>query len=316
MPGPMRVLITGGSRGQLRHELLRTVPDGVTVCGATPGTDERLDITDRAAVEAAVARHAPHVILNAAAYTAVDRAESEPAAARAVNVDGVRHLAEAAARANARLVHVSTDFVFGTGDGSPFVETASTAPLSVYGQTKLDGERVLAETLGARGCTVRTAWVYSAHGANFVRTMLRLMNEREEIGVIADQIGSPTWARSLAVALWRVAELGDDTDFAPEAAADTMGGADEGARRAGLLHWSGAGVASWYDLAVAVLEEGGALGLVGARPRVLPLTTAQYPTPAARPASSVLETSRTRTLLGLPAVHWREELRAMLGELS
>ena len=304
-PERVRVLITGGASGQLRGELLRGVPPGVTLCepdGANGA--ERLDVTDAAAVHERVARLAPDVIVNAAAYTAVDRAECEPAAAEAVNVDGVRHLAEAAAVGDAQLVHVSTDFVFG-GAAAPdggvvFAEDAPTAPLSVYGRTKRDGERVLAATLGERGCTVRTAWVYSSGGANFVRTMLRLFGERDEIGVVADQIGSPTWARGLAAALWRVAIL-------PRERFAACGG---------TLHWTGAGVASWYDLAVATLEEGRALGLVSGRPRIVPLTTAEYPTPARRPAASVLATARTRALLGLPPVHWREELRAMLGEIA
>ena len=288
----MRVLITGGPRGQLRRELVRTAPDEAVLVGAD---EERLDITDAAAVAASVERLAPDIILNAAAYTAVDRAESEPELARAVNVEGVRHLAEAALESGARLVHVSTDFVFGGGASGtpPYAEDAPTDPLGVYGETKRDGERVLAGLLPESGCTVRTAWVHSSHGANFVKTMLRLMDEREEIGVVADQIGSPTWARPLAEALWRAA--------AREAS--------------GTLHWTGAGAASWYDLAVAVLEEGRALGLVTGRPRIVPLRTEQYPTPARRPASSLLETSRTRELLGLPPTHWREELRAMLGEL-
>jgi len=315
----VRVLITGGVSGQLRHELLRAAPAEALLVGpAADGESARLDVTDAAAVAECVARYAPELILNAAAYTHVDRAESEPAAARAVNVDGVRHLAEAALEANARLVHVSTDFVFGgsatgralarSGGPSgehrsgvegwdvapPFTEDAPTAPLGVYGESKRDGERVLAAVLPESGCLVRTSWVYGAHGANFVRTMLRLMGERDEIGVVADQIGTPTSARSLARALWRAAEL----------------------ELGGTLHWSDAGVASWYDLAVAVLEEARALGLLTARPRIVPLRTDQYPTPAARPAVSVLETSRSRERLGLPAVHWREELRLVLGELA
>ena len=300
----MRVLITGGASGQLRHELVRTAPIDVTLVG-TAGTDggTRLDVTDARAVAERVERLAPDVVINAAAYTAVDRAESEPDAARALNVDAVRHLAESALDVGARLVHVSTDFVFGGGaanaDGTdagapPFAEDAPTSPLGVYGRTKRDGEQVVRAVLPESGTIVRTSWVYSAHGGNFVKTMLLLMNQRDEIGVVADQIGSPTWARSLAEALWRTVEVG----------------------ATGTLHWSGAGVASWYDLAVAVLEEGRSLGLVAGSPRVSPLRTEQYPTPAPRAASSVLETSRTRERLDLPAVHWREDLRAMLGELA
>jgi len=289
----MRVLITGGDSGQLRYELRRTVPADAILLGEE---ESRLDVTDAPAVADRIARLEPQVILNAAAYTAVDRAESEPDLARAVNVEGVRHLARAALEGGARLVHVSTDFVFG-GPASgppPYAEGAPTDPLGVYGTTKRDGERVLAGLLPESGCTVRTSWVHSAHGGNFVRTMLRLMNERTEIGVVADQIGSPTWAHSLARAVWRAAEV----------------------EATGTLHWSDAGVASWYDLAVATLEEGRTLGLVRGEPRVVPLRTDQYPLPATRPAASLLETSRTRELLGLPAIHWREQLRTMLGELT
>ena len=286
----MRVFITGSERGQLHWELLRTKPSTVTLL-ELPG---RLDITDRARVLAAIKELSPDVIINAAAYTAVDQAESNIETAEAVNTHAVETLSMAAANENAHLIHVSTDFVFGKGDGSPFAENARVDPVSVYGKTKLAGERILASKLPDSSLVVRTAWVYSSHGSNFVKTMLRLMKERGEVGVIADQIGSPTWANALARALWSAAEQ----------------------RAVGVMHWTGAGAASWYDFAVAIAEEAHQLGLLDENVTINPLTAEQYPTPAARPHYSVLELTRTWNQLGIKAVHWREDLRTMLKELT
>jgi len=286
----MRVFITGSDSGQLHWELLRTKPSTVTLLQLP----ERLDITDRVKVLDAITKLSPDVIINAAAYTAVDKAESDVEAAEAVNTHAVETLGIAAAKVKAHLIHVSTDFVFGTGDGSPFTEDAGVDPVSVYGKTKLAGEKILTDVLPDSSLVIRTAWVYSSHGANFVKTMLRLMKERGEVGVIADQIGSPTWAKALAMAIWSAAEQ----------------------RAVGIMHWTGAGAASWYDFAVAIAEEGYELGLLDANVIVNPLTTEQYPTPAARPHYSVLELTRTWNQLGIKAAHWRDDLRTMLKELT
>lgn len=286
----MRVFITGSDSGQLHWELLRTRPSTVTLLDLP----ERLDITDRSRVLTAINELSPDVIINAAAYTAVDKAQSDEESAHALNAHAVESLGMAAAQAKAHLVHVSTDFVFGKGDGSPFTENARVDPVSVYGKTKLAGEKVLLQTLPDSSVVVRTAWVYSSHGNNFVKTMLRLMRERGEVGVIADQIGSPTWANALARAIW-VAAIQKTT---------------------GIIHWTGAGAASWYDFAVAIAEESQALDLLPADITINPLTTEQYPTPAARPHYSVLELTRTWNQLGINAVHWREDLRTMLKELT
>ena len=286
----MRAFITGSSRGQLHWELQRTVPQGIELLSLP----ERLDIGNDEAVKQALFELKPDVVINAAAYTAVDKAESEPEQAAAINTAAVQSLGHACQAIGANLVHVSTDFVFGKGDGSPFVENADVAPVSVYGQTKLAGERWLAEHMSDNSAVVRTAWVYSSNGNNFVKTMLRLMNDRGEVGVIADQVGSPTWANSLARALWQVALT----------------------RSTGMMHWTGAGVASWYDFAVAIYEEARALGLVTRDVVVNPLTTEQYPTPAARPHYSVLELPNTWQRLDLVADHWRQDLRTMLKELK
>ena len=289
---PLRVGVTGSPRGQLHRALLDAVPDGIEACPLEGADGHRLDVTDRDAVLRAVERMRPDAVVNAAAWTAVDLAEAEPERARAVNAAGPAHLAEAARACGAHLVHVSTDFVFGRGDGRPFAEDAPTAPLGVYGLTKREGE--LAVLDGAPGAAVvRTAWMHSAGGENFVATMLRLLAEREELGVVADQVGAPTRTASLAAALWRAVER----------------------RVPGTLHWTGAGVASWYDFAVAIAEEGAARGLVPAGRRVRPIPASAYPTPAARPPFGVLSLVRTSRELGLTPEHWRDGLRLTLDEV-
>jgi len=286
----MQVLLTGSDRGQLFWELQRTKPEIVSFC--TPGT--RLDITDSDAVDQFVKDTKPDIIINAAAYTAVDAAEADKDAAFAINDTAVGYLATAARDSGAHLIHVSTDFIFGETRPTPIKPDAETDPVSVYGMSKLAGERRLFSILPDNSLIFRTAWVYSSHGNNFVKTMLKLMKERSEVGVIADQIGAPTWAHSLAKSIWRGAEI----------------------HATGILHWTDAGVASWYDFAQAIMEEGMALGLLESSVTVRPLRTDQYPTPAARPKYSVLELSGTWKTLDLQAAHWRVELRNMMRELT
>ena len=245
------------------------------------------------AVDAALAEHKPDVLINASAYTAVDKAETDADAAFAVNRDGVSNLARAVAANNARLIHVSTDFVFDGSNSSPYETDAPTAPLGVYGESKLAGEQQVQEILGEAGLIIRTSWVYSSFGNNFVKTMLRLMNERDELGVIADQTGTPTWARGLAEAIWLAAEK----------------------QISGIHHWTDAGVISWYDFAQAIFEEGRASGKITKETTVRPLRTEQYPTPARRPAYSVLDKSKTWDALGQTSDHWRVSLRKMMQEL-
>ena len=286
----MRVFITGSNSGQLHWELLRTCPEHVDIVGVKP----RLDLYDLNAIDATVNELQPDAIINAAAYTAVDKAESESDKAHALNHLAVKQLGLAAGRVNCPLLHVSTDFVFGQGDGSPFAVQAEGEPVSVYGKSKLAGERSLREVLPQQALVIRTAWVYSSHGNNFVKTMLRLMKERGEVGVIADQVGSPTWGYTLAQAMWRALDV----------------------KATGQLHWTGAGVASWYDFAVAIAEEATALGLLNNPVKVNPLTTEQYPTPAQRPHYSVLQLHDTWNTLDMKPPQWRSELRMMLKELT
>jgi dTDP-4-dehydrorhamnose reductase len=286
-----RALITGAA-GQVGLALQGKVPSGWTVIPC--GMDE-LDVTRSDQVQAVLRRARPTVVIHTAAYTAVDAAESDAARAEAVNARGTAHVADAARDIGARLLHVSTDFVFDGAQGRPYAPDDPPHPLGVYGRTKLAAEREAIRALGDRAVIVRTAWVYSRHGQNFVRTMLRLMQERDEVGVVADQVGTPTWADSLADALWAAAGR------------DAPGG---------VLHWTDAGVASWYDFAVAIQEEALAAGLLPRSVPIRPLRTGEYPAPAPRPPYSVLDKSATWALLGHTPPHWRVNLRRMLQELA
>lgn len=270
--------------------LLETMPGNIAAIACTHAD---LDISVGEAVRDCVGRHRPAVIINAAAYTAVDKAESEPDAAQRINAEGPGHLAAAARQCGARLVQISTDFVFDGAASVPYRPDSATNPLSVYGRSKRDGERAVMEALAEQSTIVRTAWVYAAVGANFVRTMLRIMRANGAVRVVADQVGTPTSARSLAETLWRIAGT-------PEIR--------------GIHHWTDAGVASWYDFAVAIAEEGAALGLLPPEITVTPITTADYPTPARRPAYGVLD-KRSLASYGLSPIHWRQRLRAVLQEI-
>lgn len=292
----MNILIIGKT-GQLAHVLLATAPASMRIsCVGRPA----LDITDQAAVSACVERHNPDAIINASAYTAVDQAESDREQAYAVNADGVKYLALAAKAVGARLLHVSTDFVFGhssavTNDGiAPILPSAAPSPLSVYGASKLAGEQHLQALLPERSVVVRTAWVYSAYGANFVKTMLRLMATKPRLSVIADQIGTPTSAKGLAQWLWCVVQ---------------------NPAIAGVYHWTDAGVASWYDFAVVIQQLALQKGLLCAAIPISPIPTSGYPTPATRPSYSVLDKTTAEQATGLTAVHWQQQLSNMLDDL-
>jgi dTDP-4-dehydrorhamnose reductase len=282
----VRALIVGG-KGQLGRGLAATAPAGVEIVAHDIDT---LDITNRDAVDALVDNLKPDIVLNAAAYTTVDKAESDEAAAHAVNATAVGLLADATRTVGARFVHVSTDFVFDGTAGVPYAPDAQPKPLSVYGRTKLAGELLA----GDRALIVRTAWVYAPTGNNFVRTMLRLMSERPEVRVVADQIGTPTYAPGLAAALWTLAGRGVT----------------------GVHHYTDAGAASWYDFAVAIQEEALASGLLTTAVPIIPIATADYPTPARRPFYSVLDKASTFAALGGPTPHWRTNLRTMLNEIK
>lgn len=282
-----RVLITGAG-GQVGLELQATAPAGWVVAACT---SDQLDVTQADAVRAAMTAFRPSVVIHAAAYTAVDAAEANAERARAVNADGTAHVAAAALDVGARLLHLSTDFVFDGAQGRPYAPGDEPRPLGVYGRTKLEGERAALRILDRQALIVRTAWVYSRHRQNFVLTMLRLMAERSEVGVVADQVGTPTWARSLAETLWVAAARAD---------------------LSGVVHWTDAGVASWYDFAVAIQEEALAAGLLRRAVPVRPLRTEEFSSSATRPTFGVLEKGGSWAALGRTPPHWRVNLRHML----
>lgn len=286
----MKVFVVG-SGGQLGRTLLETVPAAVDAAGADL---PELDIAELSALKARVAAERPEFVVNAAAYTAVDKAESEPEIAERVNVEGARHVAQAARETGARVIHLSTDFVFDGAKGAPYTPADTPAPLGVYGRTKLDGETAVHEASDGDAIILRTAWLYSRFGHNFVGTMLRLMAEREELSVVADQRGTPTWAGSLAAVIWAAVDR------------DLPGG---------IYHWTDGGEATWFGFAEAIYREGRRVGLLQKDVAVRPITAAEYPTPARRPAYSVLDCSATVAALGVEQRPWTERLHQMLAEM-
>jgi dTDP-4-dehydrorhamnose reductase len=285
----MRVLVLGAG-GQVAR----------AVAGVMSGQHElfvrthaEVDIADAESLDRALAEAKADWIVNGAAYTAVDLAEDERGRAAAINDTAVGAVAAAAARARARLLHLSTDFVFDGASNRAYLPHDPPNPLSVYGATKLAGEKRALDG-GCAAIVLRTAWVYAAAGKNFALTMLRLMREREQVRVVADQIGTPTWATGVACAIRDLLEA-----QAP----------------AGVYHWTDLGVASWYDFAVAIQDEALERGLLKRAVAIVPIATSEYPTRARRPAFSVLDTKATRDVVAAPALHWRHNLRMMLDEL-
>ena len=286
----MKVLITGGN-GQIGWELRRTAP---RECHVLSLSHQDLDITNAEAVMSVINAAQPDVIINSAAYTAVDKAEQERELAYAVNANGAANIARGATAIGARLIHISTDFVFDGKKSSPYLPDDKPNPLSVYGASKWEGEKLVSEVCDGQVLVMRTAWVYSSRGSNFVHTILRLLRERTELRVVSDQVGTPTWAKGLAQAIWKSIEI----------------------EISGMHHWTDAGVASWYDFAMAIQEEALAVDILDRAIPLFPIRTEDYPTPAHRPAYSVLEKSITWSALDNIAYHWREGLRNMLQELK
>ncbi|MDG2047627.1 MAG: dTDP-4-dehydrorhamnose reductase [Halioglobus sp.] len=281
-----KVLVVGAG-GQLGQELQRTSGPAIE---CLPRTRTQLDITDRTAVAQCFASVEPHLVINGAAYTAVDKAESDADAAQCGNVVGPLALAQACAQQGVKLIHLSTDFVFDGRASQPYKPDAPTSPLGEYGRSKRAGELAVQSAL-PQAVILRTGWVYSSYGSNFVKTMLRLMQEKDDLAVVADQIGTPTWAQGLAEAVWGFAAR---------------------PQLSGIYHWSDVGVCSWYDFAVAVCEEALALGLLVRPVNIRPILATEYPTPAPRPAYSVLDKTSSWRDLAVAGVHWRQQLRAML----
>lgn len=276
-----------GSNGQVGKELEKIL-QGDIIAVARP----TVDLTQVDTLRKVIRENQPQIIINAAAYTAVDRAESEPELASTINATAPLILAEEARKLEAKLIHISTDYVFDGNNSRPYNENDVTNPLSVYGKTKLAGEEAIRHTCPDH-FILRTAWVYGDGKSNFVKTMLRLGGERETIRVVADQIGSPTWAKDIA----RV--IVDIIRFCPES---------------GIYHYTNSGVASWYDFAVTIFEEAEQLGYKLKVQQIVPITTSEYPTPALRPSYSVLCCGKIYPVLTTHPPHWRRSLRQMLLE--
>ena len=296
-----RILVTGRG-GQIAEELRRTLhPLGrLSVTGRA-----ELDLADADKLRSGLRELSPDVIVNAAAYTAVDKAESEPELAMAVNAEAPGVLAEEAKRCGALLVHYSTEYVFDGGASQPYREDDPTGPLNVYGRSKLAGEEAIRAS-GADYLILRTSWVYGLRGRNFLRTMIRLAKEREELRVVDDQVGAPTWSRAIAevttVLLAQISLPGRD-------------GVAAGLRRCddvvGTYHLTAGGRTSWHGFTAAILEDGESL-IDGQPPRLLPIASSDYSTAAQRPANSVLSNEKLQNVFGIHQLDWREALRLCL----
>jgi dTDP-4-dehydrorhamnose reductase len=285
----MKVVIIGKS-GQLANELIAELPEGVEPLSL--GRND-VDITSYSELSAIVQQFKPNIIINASAYTAVDKAESDIDAAYALNETAIKIMAKIAKENNCRFLHVSTDFVFDGESNLAYDVSSRPSPISVYGASKLAGELAITKTYPENSAIVRTSWVYSTFGNNFVKTMLRLMADKDQLGVVGDQIGCPTNAKGLAQFIWLLA--GQD-DLSP------------------IYHWSDAGVASWYDFAVAIQDLGFRHGLLDKKIAISAIASSAYPTPAKRPKFSLLNSSGSH--LTCKQVYWREHLEACIISLS
>nr|WP_250565270.1 dTDP-4-dehydrorhamnose reductase [Adonisia turfae] len=287
----MKILLLG-CEGQVGQELKLTLPS----LGAVIAWNRtNLDLTNLESIVPAVVNQQPDVIVNAAAYTAVDKAESEPDLAHRINAAAPEKLAQAAVACGASLVHISTDYVFDGQQNRPYQPDTETNPLGVYGHSKRDGELAV-QAITAQSVIFRTAWVYGAKGkGNFVKTMLRLGAERDELGVVYDQVGTPTWAYDIAQAIATLIPHLQKNNF-------------------GVYHYTNSGAVSWYDFAVAIFEEARTLGYPIQLSHVQPITSEQYPTPSQRPAYSVLAGEKIAKVINQTAPHWRTSLRKMLKE--
>ena len=275
----MKILITGAN-GQLGNELRELLEEKIP--GQTIYTDrEELDLTDAKAVETFVVNNDITHIVNCAAYTAVDKAEDQKRECALINTDAVKNLALAADASGAKIIHISTDYVFDGTNHRPYRESDKVNPISQYGTTKRKGETALL-ALAPESIIIRTAWLYSSHGNNFVKTMLRLADSQKEVRVVSDQIGTPTYARDLACAILKVLQSHQWV--------------------AGIYHFTDEGAASWYDFAHVIFR------IAGKKVKLVPIPTEDFPTPASRPAYSILDRSRIKATYGVEIPHWEESL--------
>lgn len=283
----LKVALTGAN-GQLGYQLAKKLANKVTLLALDRAA---LDIANNTQVEQTLLAFAPDVIINAAAYTAVDKAEQEPELAKAINETGPENLAKVATKLDAVLIHVSTDYVFDGKSDKPYVETDATNPQSVYGQTKLNGEQAVVKYC-AKHLILRTAWVFAEHGNNFVKTMLRLAQSRPELGVVADQMGGPTYAGDIAEAIISIlSQLSTENE-----------------RRYGVYHYSGAPYVSWHQFACSIFQQAVQQQFIAQAPKVNAITTAQYPTPAKRPAFSMLNCRKIEQRFSVMPSNWQAAL--------
>jgi dTDP-4-dehydrorhamnose reductase len=294
MTNTIKVMLTGKD-GQLGKALVENIPADIKVI--VLGRQE-LDLSNKEACHNAVLEHRPDWVLNAGAYTAVDRAESEPDLAMAVNAVAPEAFAQALGEVGGHLLQVSTDFVFNGSQAHPYHPDQPVDPISVYGATKAKGERLVQRSLPSTNyCILRTSWVYGPVGNNFCLTMLRLHRlksaQNETLNVVADQIGCPTSTLSLANACWSVVNH----------------------RTAGIHHFCDAGATSWYDFAIAIGDAGVEAGIIDQSAKVVPITSSEYPTPAKRPRYSLLDCTTTRNALELESNHWQKELRKVISQI-
>ena len=284
----MKILLLG-SNGQLGWELQRTCPIYATLAICD---DPAVDFCSKDSIRTCIQVEQPDCIINAAAYTAVDQAEENSDKANRINHEAVFEIAELCRQEGIFIVHISTDFIFNGRHYKPYQPEDTPDPLSVYGQSKLKGEQAVLNVPKDKFLIIRTAWLYSAHGNNFVKTMLKLMKEKTKLTVVDEQIGTPTWAHGLAKAIWTALEK----------------------KLTGTFHWTDAGVASWYDFAMAIQEEGIHAGLLDRTIPIYPVPSYRFPTPAKRPFYSVLDKTSFWKALDYTPVHWRVQLRKMLKE--
>jgi len=295
MSKTIKILLTGKD-GQLGKALADKIPANFNIIALGR---QQLDLSNEEACRQAVMEHRPDWVLNAGAYTAVDKAESEPELAMAVNAGAPRAFSQALSEIGGRLLQVSTDFVFNGSQGHPYHCDQPVDPINVYGATKAEGERLVQETLATtKYCILRTSWVYGPVGNNFCVTMLRLHRQKsaqnETLRVVADQIGCPTSTLNLAKACWSVINH----------------------EASGIHHFCDAGAASWYDFAIAIGDAGVAAGIINQSAKVVPITTSEYPTPAKRPGYSLLDCTTTKKALELDTNQWRKELSVVMEKIS
>ena len=289
----MKVMITGAS-GQLGQSLISIKPNGLTLF--TPSKEE-LNLTNQSSCRSLVRQLNPDFIINCGAYTAVDTAEIEPEIAFKINANAPKTLSESLLNTHGRLLQISTDYVFNGNQSHPYQVNQSRSPINVYGQSKAKGEAFIEEILGGTGKAVimRTSWLVSPIGNNFVLTMLKLHQERDQINVVADQVGCLTSTKTLANACWEIIAL--EKPWKKNHLSPIQ-----------VFHWCDSGIASWHDISVAIGEIGNDLGLIEKPAKINRVTTDDYPTLAKRPNYSVLDCTSTRSFLNLPAIHWRHTL--------